>query len=38
MLHRAAEYKVSPNNDTLDQVKDDREGLALGIQDSSALF
>ena len=37
-LHRAAEYRVSPNNDTPDQVKDVQEGLALEIQDSSALF
>ena len=37
-LHRAAKYRVSPNNDTPDQVKDVREGLALEIRDSLALF
>ena len=28
---------VSSSNDTLDQVKNDREGLALGIRDSAFL-
>jgi len=36
--YRAAEYRVFPSNDTPDQVKDDQEGLALGIQDSAVSF
>ena len=34
----AAEYRVSQSNNTSDQVRDDREGLALGIQDGAVSF
>ena len=33
--YQATEYRVSPCYDTPNQVKDNREGLALGIQDSA---
>ena len=36
--YQVAKYRVSPNNDTPDQVKDDREGFAFGIQDSAVSF
>ena len=31
----ATEYRVSPSNDTPDQVEDDQKGLAVGVQDSA---
>ena len=36
--YRVAEYKVSPSNNTFDQVRDDREELALGIKDGAVSF
>ena len=36
--HRVAEQRVSQSNNTSDQVRDDREGLALGIQDGAVSF
>ena len=32
------EHRVSPSNDTPDQVKDDWERPALGIQDNAVSF
>ena len=36
--HRVDEYRVSPSNDTPDQVKDDRERLALGIRQCNLIL
>ena len=36
--HRVAEQRVSQSNNTSDQVRDDWEGLALGIQDGVVSF